>query len=115
MHENYKIGIIGSKQWGDKGGDKPIFRAVGGIPPQSPPPTRGNPEQYSQATTHLICKQAIFAQNASIVFSSNNPVYIETNPVEKLCEVLEIKLKTYAPVGPIFVFEKIKFKVLHYI
>ena len=35
--------------------------------------------------------------------------------MEKLCKVLEIELKTYTPVGPKFVFEKIKFKVLHYI
>ena len=48
-------------------------------------------------------------------FSSNIPLYIEKNPVEKLCKVLEMELKTYAPVGPKFVFEKIKFKILHYI
>ena len=35
--------------------------------------------------------------------------------MEKLCKVLEMELKTYAPVGLKFVFEKIKFKVLHYI
>ena len=35
------------------------------------------------------------------------------NPVEKLFQVLEMKLKTYTPVGPKFVFEKIKFKVFH--
>ena len=43
------------------------------------------------------------------------PLYIEKNPVEKLCKVLETELKTYTPVGLKFVFEKIKFKVLHYI
>ena len=48
-------------------------------------------------------------------FSSNIPLYIEKNPVEKLCKVLEMELKTYTPVGLKFVFEKIKFKVLHYI
>ena len=48
-------------------------------------------------------------------FSSNNPLYIGKNPVEKLCKVLEMELKTYTPVGLKFVFEKIKFKVLHYI
>ena len=37
LHENDKIGILGSKQWEDK----PIFWVVGGIP-QSPP-ARGNP------------------------------------------------------------------------
>ena len=46
---------------------------------------------------------------------SNIPLYIGKNPVEKLCEVLEMELKTYTPVGLKFAFEKIKFKVLHYI
>ena len=46
-------------------------------------------------------------------FSSNIPLYMGSNPVEKLFQVLEMKLKTYIPVGPKFVFEKIKFKVLH--
>ena len=38
-HENYKIGIFGSKQWGEGGdmGGKSIFRVLGGIPPQFPP------------------------------------------------------------------------------
>ena len=49
------------------------------------------------------------------LFSCNIPLYIEKNPVEKLCKVLEMELKTYTPVGSKFVFEKIKFKVLHYI
>ena len=48
------------------------------------------------------------------LFSSNNPLYIEKNPVENLCKVLEMELKTYTPVGPKFVLEKIKFKVLRY-
>ena len=42
LHENDKIDIFGSKQWG---GDKPIFWVVEGFPPVlSPPPplTRGN-------------------------------------------------------------------------
>ena len=31
VHENDKIDIFGSKQWGEhRGGDKPIFRVVGG-------------------------------------------------------------------------------------
>ena len=49
LHENYKIGISGSKQWGNMGVDKPIFRVVWGIPPVPPPPTRGNP-----GLTHFI-------------------------------------------------------------
>ena len=43
-------------------------------------------------------------------FSANIPLYIEKNPVE-----MELELKTWTPVGLKFVFEKIKFKVLHYI
>ena len=37
----------------------------------------------SQAATRLFSEQAIFAQNASIVFNSNIPLYIGKNPVEK--------------------------------
>ena len=49
-------------------------------------------------------------------FSSTIRLYIGKNPVEKLCKVfLEMELKTYTAVGLKFVFEKIKFKVLHYI
>ena len=48
-------------------------------------------------------------------FSSNIPLYIGKNPVEKLCKVLEMELKMYISVGFKFVFEKIKFEVLHYI
>ena len=48
-------------------------------------------------------------------FSPNIPLYTEKNPVEKLCKVLEMELKMYTPVGPKFIFKKIKFKVLHYI
>ena len=48
-------------------------------------------------------------------FSSNIPLYIGKNPVEKLCNVLEMELKTYTLVGLKFVFEKINFKVLHYV
>ena len=50
-------------------------------------------------------------------FTSNFyiPLYIEKNPVEKLYKVLEMELKTYNPVSPKFVFEKVNFKVLHYI
>ena len=35
--------------------------------------------------------------------------------MEKLCKVLEMELKTHTPVDPKFIFQKIKFKVLHYI
>ena len=50
-----------------------------------------------------------------MLVSSNIPLYIGKNPVEKLCKVLEMELKMYTAVGLEFVFEKIKFKVLHYI
>ena len=40
---------------------------------------------------------------------------MKKNPVEKLCKVLEMELKTFIPVDPKFVFEKIEVKVLHYI
>ena len=45
-------------------------------------------------------------------FSPNIPLYIEKNPMEKLCKLLEMELKTYTPVSPKFIFEK---KDLHYI
>ena len=45
-------------------------------------------------------------------FSSNIPLYIVKNPVEKLCKILEMELKMYILIVPKFVFEKIKFKVL---
>ena len=48
-------------------------------------------------------------------FSSNIPLCIDKNPVEKLSKVLEMELKTYTLVSLRFVFEKIKFKILHYI
>ena len=48
-------------------------------------------------------------------FSSNISLYIGKNPVEKLCKVLEMELKIYTPVSLNSIFEKITFKVLHYI
>ena len=50
-------------------------------------------KQCSQAATRLICERAILAQNAIIVFNSNIPLYIEKNPLEKLCKILEMELK----------------------
>ena len=35
--------------------------------------------------------------------------------MEELCKVLEIEPKTYNPICPKFVLEKIKFKVFYYI
>ena len=68
-----------------------------------------------QGAARLICERAIFAQDASVVFSSSVSLYIEKNSVEKLLKVIEIELKTYTSVGPKFAFEKIESKVLHYI
>ena len=48
-------------------------------------------------------------------FNSNVPLYIEKNTVDQLCKVLGTELKTCNPVGWKFIFEKIKFKILHYI
>ena len=50
-----------------------------------------------------------------LFFSTTIPLYIGKKSAEKLCKVLEMELKMYTPVGLKFVFEKIKFKVLHYI
>ena len=69
----------------------------------------------SQGSTRLICEEPFLRKILVSFFSSNILLYIEKNPVEKLCKVLEMELRTYTPVGPKFVFEKIKFKVLHYI
>ena len=63
-------------------------------------------KQRSEATTRYIYEPAKMLVS---FFSSDIPLYIEKNPVEKLCKVLEIELKAYTPVGPKFVFEKIKF------
>ena len=49
-----------------------------------------------------------------LFFCSNIPLYIVKNPMEKLCKVLEMELRTYSPVSLKLVFEKIKFKVLLY-
>ena len=48
------------------------------------------------------------------LFSSNIPQYIEKIPMEKLCRILEMKLKTYILVDSKLVSEKIEFKALHY-
>ena len=48
-------------------------------------------------------------------FSSNIPLYIGKSPVEKLCIVLEMELKMCTLAGLKFVFEKIRFEILHYI
>ena len=65
---------------------------------------------------HVLFANEPFLRKMPVSFlSSNIPLYIEKSPVEKLCKVLEMELKTYMPVSSKFVFEKIKFKLLHYI
>ena len=54
--------------------------------------------------------ESFFRKMLISVFSSNIRLCIA---VEILCKVLEMELKTYTTVCPKFVFEKIKFKVLH--
>ena len=49
-------------------------------------------KQCSQTVTRVICKRVIFAQNASMFFSSNIPLYIKKNPLEKLYQALELEL-----------------------
>ena len=63
----------------------------------------------------LLANEPIFAKNTSIIFSSNISLHIGKNPGKKLCRVLKMELKMYTSVCLKFVFEKIKFKVLHYI
>ena len=63
----------------------------------------------------LFANESFFRKMLVSFFSSNIPLHIEKTPMEKLCKVLKIELKTYTPVGLKWVFEKIKFKVLHYI
>ena len=73
-------------------------------------------KQCSQTTTRLVCERAIFAPSAGIVFLALIFFYtLKKNLVEKLYKVLEMELQTYTPVGPKFVFGKIKFNISHYI
>ena len=56
-------------------------------------------------------RQAVFASESIlhkmlVSFFSSIFLYIETNPVEKLCKVLEMELKKYTPFDLKFVFEK---------
>ena len=75
VHENDKIGIFRSKQWrGDMGtgGDKPIFRVVGGgwrVIPQVPP-TRGNPAVFLPAdgeASWLLLPSLVYLLSGGIV------------------------------------------------
>ena len=65
---------------------------------------------------HILFATKPFLHKTLVYFlSSNIPFYIEKKTVKRLCKVLEMELKTYTPVNSNFVFEKIKFNVLHYI
>ena len=63
----------------------------------------------------LFANETFLRKMLALFFGSIAPRYIQKNPVEKLCMGLETELKTYIAIGPKFVFEKIKFKLLHYI
>ena len=65
---------------------------------------------------HALFANEPFLRKMLVSFSSSNiPLHIGKKTREKLCKVLEMERKTYTPVDPKLVFEKIKFKVLHYI
>ena len=65
---------------------------------------------------HVLFENEPFLRKMLVsYFSSNIPLYIGKNPVEKIYKLLEMELKTYTPVGLKFVFEKIELKVLHYV
>ena len=69
-------------------------------------------KQCSQGAAGLICEGVILRKLLVSFFSSNIPLCNKKNPVENLCKVLEMQLKTYTTACPKLVFEKIKFKVL---
>ena len=53
LYENYKIGIFGSRKWGE---DKPIFRVVGNPPSPSPTTTRRNPASRGMKNMQITQK-----------------------------------------------------------
>ena len=63
----------------------------------------------------VFANQPFLRKMLVLVFTINITLYIEKNLVEKLCKVLEMELCPKFSVSPKFVFEKITFKVLHYI
>ena len=70
-------------------------------------------KQCSQGATCLFANEPYLRDMLASFFNSNIPLYIEKNPVEKLCKVLEMKMKMYTPVSTKLILEKIKYKVLH--
>ena len=65
-----------------------------------------NDKQCCQSATPLISVPAIFAQSDSIVYLALTFLYTLKKNVEKLCKVLEMKLKTYTSVTPKFFSRK---------
>ena len=55
---------------------------------------------------HVLFENEPYLRKILSFFSSDIPLYIGKNPVEELCKVLEMELKTYTPVDLKFVFEK---------
>ena len=47
----------------------------------------------------LFVNEPFLRKMMALFFSFSIPLYFEKNPLIKLCEVLEIELKTYTPVG----------------
>ena len=74
---------------------------------------------YKQCTVKpqhvLFTNKPFLRKMLESYFSSNISLCIEKNPVEKLCKILEIELKTHACVDLKLDYEKNKFKVLLYI
>ena len=60
----------------------------------------------------LFANESFLCKILVELLSSNIPLYIEKNPVEKRGKVLEMELKTYTPIGLKFVFQKIKFNFI---
>ena len=71
--------------------------------------------QHNKPQYVLFANESFLRKMLVSFLGSNILLYIEKGPVEKLCKVLEMELKTYTPASPKFNFDKIKFKVLHYI
>ena len=65
---------------------------------------------------HVLFRNDLFLRKVLIsFFRSNIFLYIEKSLVEKLGKIMEMECKTYTLIGPIFIFQKTKFNVLHYI
>ena len=68
---------------------------------------------YKVKSQHVLFVNEPFLRKILLLFfSSIISLYIERNPKERSYEVLRMELKMYIPVGPKFVFEKIKFYII---